>query len=370
MKKIFWLAGDKSGDIHSSWVIKKLPDFEHVGIGGMHMQQQGLRPLFPFDRFCVMGFAEILAHLPFFIKVEHTIKKYLMESKPDLIILIDYPGLNLRIAKIAHELKIKVLYYICPQFWAWKYHRVNQLKKYCEFVTCIFPFEKEILEKHGIPCDYVGHPVIEEISYEYTKEDFARKNGLDPEKKWISFFPGSRITEVSKLLPIFMKTINLLKQVKPEYEILISKSNTISDKKFMNLLKGVKDYHLISGNTYEMMKYSHFSIVKSGTSTFEAASIGNPFAIVYITNHISYNLAKKMVKVKYIGMPNLIFNKPVIKELIQHDVNPNKVMETILSYTENPAEHDSMVEALKGFQKLMGEKSASDEVAKRVRLLS
>ena len=370
MKKIFWLAGDKSGDTHGSWVIKNLPDYQHIGIGGPLMQKQGLQVLFPFERFCVMGLAEILAHLPFFIKVENKIKKYLIENKPDLIILIDYPGLNMRIAKLAYRLKIKVLYYVCPQFWAWKYHRVHQLKKYCEFVTCIFPFEKDILEKHDIPCEYVGHPVIEEITYEFTKAEFAQKHGIDINKKWISFFPGSRLTEVGKLLPIFLKTINRLKQIKPDYEILISKSNSITDKKFMSLLKGDKNFHLISGNTYEMMKYSSFSIVKSGTSTFEAASIGSPFAIVYITNKISYNLAKRMVKVRYIGMPNLIFDKPVIKELIQHDVNPNNVIDTILFYTENQAEQEKMIEALKGFQQLMGDKSASQEVAQRVKIMT
>jgi len=370
MKTIFWVAGEKSGDTHGAKVLEMFPDVNHVGIGGPLMQNHGLKVLFPFERFCVMGFAEVITHLPFFIMVERTIKKYLISNKPDLIILIDYPGLNMRIAKLAHSLKIKVLYYICPQFWAWKQHRILKLKKYCDFVACILPFEKDMLDLHGIKNEYVGHPVIEEIDVSYLKNEFAQKFGLDINKKWISFFPGSRLNEVIRLLPIFLKTIVKLNTIKPDFELLISKSNSISDKEFSKLLT-VKDanYKLINDHSHEMMKYATFSIVKSGTSTFEAASIGKPFAIVYIANNISYLIAKKIIKVKYIGLPNLIFGKSVIKELIQHDVNPNKIIDTILSCTDNLTEYENQTEALKGFQKHMGDKSASKNVFQIIKQL-
>ena len=164
---IFWLVGEKSGDLHSAKVIERLnatmPNIEHIGIGGVQMQKHGLSPLFPFERFQIMGFLEVLTHIPFMLRVEFAVKRYLRKHKPDLVILVDYPGLNMRIAKIAHGLGLKVLYFICPQFWAWRPHRVHLLKKYCSHVACIFPFEKTLLDEYGVESTYVGHPVTEAI---------------------------------------------------------------------------------------------------------------------------------------------------------------------------------------------------------------
>ena len=205
MATIFWIAGENSGDLHASYVMKELQDygFNHVGIGGYQMQKRGLQVLFPFNRFNVMGFWEVLKHLRFFAKVEKFIKEYLKKNKPELVILVDYPGMNLRIAKIASELNIPVFYYICPQFWAWKHHRVKQLADYTNQVACILPFEPDLLYIHQVNSEYVGSPIVEEINIKMSKEEFGKATRLDSNKKWLSFFPGSRIDEVNKLLPIF-----------------------------------------------------------------------------------------------------------------------------------------------------------------------
>ena len=367
MKSIFWIVGEKSGDLHASKVIEKfkatVPHVQHVGIGGPLMQRQGLKTLFPFEKFSIMGFVEVLIHLPFIFKVEQAIKKYLKEHEPDLVILVDYPGMNLRIAKIASDLHLRVLYYICPQFWAWKHHRVHKLKEYCDHVACIFPFEKELLDMHGINSTYVGHPVTEEIKLDLDKDKFAKFFELDANKKWISFFPGSRNSEVEKMLPVYIETIKKLQKIKPDYQFLVSKSNTVSSQLFKKYLDTQQSVYTIDGYNYEMMKHSDFMIVKSGTTTIEAASLGTPFAIVYKVNKLSYHIAKKVIRVKYIGLPNIVFDEPVLPELIQDDFNPDKIIDTILSFMDSPEKYNQVCAKLSTINALLGQQSASNSVA-------
>jgi lipid-A-disaccharide synthase len=367
---IFWLVGEKSGDLHSAKVMERLnrdmPNIEHTGIGGALMQQNGLQTLLPFERFQIMGFLEVLKHIPFILRAESVIKRYLKKNKPDLVILVDYPGLNLRIAKIAHDLQLKVLYFICPQFWAWKHHRIHLLKKYCSHVACIFPFEKTKLDEYGIKSTYVGHPVTEAISFKLDKNEFAKQFDLDPNKKWISFFPGSRDVEISKLLPVYIETIKKLKVLKPDYQFLISKSYAVSLKLFMSHFINQQDIHIIDGYNYEMMKYSDFLIVKSGTTTIEAASIETPFVIVYKVNKLSYLLAKKLVKIKYIGLPNIVFDDSIVPELIQDDFNPDKIIETMLSYMDNEEKYKDITGRLADLHTKLGDGSASGGVAEIV----
>ena len=359
--------GEKSGDLHTSHVMEQLkktmPETQHAGIGGPLMQSQGLKALFPFEKFLIMGFAEVLKHIPFIMKVESSIKQYLAKNKPDLVVLVDYPGLNLRVAEMASKMGFKVFYFICPQFWAWKHYRVLKLQKYCHHVACILPFEKEMLDKYNINSTYVGHPVTEEIEYKLDKKEFAEKFNLDINKKWIAFFPGSRANEVQSLLPIYIETIKRLKKLKPDYEFLISKANSVSDKLFASKAFTEAEFTVIEGYSYEMMKYSDFLTVKSGTSTIEVASIVTPFAIVYKANYLSYKLAKKIIKVKFIGLPNIIFDKPIIPELIQKDVNPDKIIETILFFMDNEKEYSQMSEDFKDLHNILGHESASKQVS-------
>ena len=370
MATIFWIAGENSGDLHASYVMQELQDygFNHVGIGGYQMQKRGLQVLFPFNRFNVMGFWEVLKHLRFFAKVEKFIKEYLKKNKPELVILVDYPGMNLRIAKIASELNIPVFYYICPQFWAWKHHRVKQLADYTNQVACILPFEPDLLYIHQVNSEYVGSPIVEEINIKMSKEEFGKATRLDSNKKWLSFFPGSRIDEVNKLLPIFLNTIKLLNA--NEYEFLISRAPTISEKDFLKLLnrnfRDVAKLRILVSNNYEMMHYSDFSVVKSGTSSLEAAYIGNPFVICYKSNPISYWIARNIIKIKYIGLPNILMNRAIVPEFIQNDVNPKKIKSIINSTLADKGMYQSIKENLKDLQNVLGNKAASKETARLV----
>ncbi len=366
-KKIFWIAGERSGDLHASNVMKamkeSLYEYYHVGIGGPLMQKQGLKTLFPFNRFAVMGFVEVVKHLKFFMKVEKRIKQEFEKSAPDLVVLVDYPGFNMRIAKMADNLGIPVLYYISPQFWAWKHKRVHQLKDYTRHVAVILPFEKELLDIHRVNCTYVGHPIAEEISIDNTREQFARAHNLDLNKKWLGFFPGSREIEVNKMLPPFLQAI---KRLDPnEYEFLVSTTSNIPTETYMHMAKqsSLRNFRLIEKGNYSLMAHCDFLVVTSGTATIETAFIGTPFIIVYKTSWLSYELGKRLVKIKRIGLPNIILEDDVVPELLQKDVNGKTISETIKRYMTDESLYNEMRGRLREIHKLLGEKEASVETA-------
>ncbi len=363
---IFWLVGESSGDLHAELAMKSLnqaiPNLTHIGIGGPRMQKQGLIPMFPFQRFAVMGFAEVLAHIFFFMGVQSKIRKLFAKNKPDLAILVDYPGLNMRIAKMADDYRVAVLYFICPQFWAWKHERVFQLKDTTRHVACILPFEKEMLDIHNISSSYVGHPIAEEISIELDREAFAKFFKLDPAKKWIGFFPGSRNAEIQTMLPIFLKTVSKWDPAK--YEFLFSKSRSVNHNVYMECFSPAdrKAVKLIDGYNYEMMQHCDSLVCTSGTVTLEAAYIGTPMVICYKTSKVSYSIGKRFVRIRRIGLPNIILNQSLCPELIQDDLSP----ESIFSQTElilNDQVYNSFIRTeLQKLKGMLSDKKPSEEL--------
>lgn len=367
LKNIFWVAGENSGDLHSSVVIKRLNErkklFNHIGIGGYRMQREGFKPLFPFGKFSQMGFWEVIGKVPFFLKVESQIKKLLVNIKPDLVVLVDFPGFNLRMAKIAYELNIPVIYYICPQFWAWRHGRVSRLQSDTNVVACILPFEKELLDINRVYSVYVGHPIAEEIELEVDKETFASTFGLNPDKKWLGFMPGSRNAEINKMLPAFIDAVKRFDADK--YEFLISKSHSVKNDLFWKQIPQQQRSRVsvVDGYIYEMMQYCHFMVATSGTATLEIAYIGTPSIIVYKTSQISYEIARKLIRVDKIGLPNIVMEKKIVPELIQSGVNGENIYKQVMSYLEDEDKYSEQISELKNIRECLSEKSASNEVA-------
>jgi len=364
--RIFWLAGENSADLHASLVMRSinafLPGVQHFGIGGSNMQKAGLKTLFNFSRFNVMGFAEVVKHIPFFLKVEEELKRVFREERPDLAILVDYPGLNLRIANIADNLRIPVLYYICPQFWAWKHDRVDKLRASVRHVACILPFEKELLDIHNVNASYVGHPIAEEIKCELDKDQFAFFYKLDPKKKWLGFIPGSRDIEIKRMLPIFLEAAARFDQT--SYEILVSKAMTVTHGLFMELLEnsGLKNVKIIDGYRYEMMKFSDFVVSTSGTPTLETAFIGTPLVICYKASPISYRIGRRLIRVKRIGLPNIILDQDLLPELIQSELTPSNIEKTVRQMLNDPAKMTSIKTELVHLKALLSDKKPSREI--------
>lgn len=361
---IFWLAGESSGDLHCELVMKALAvdgkRYRHIGIGGPKMQAQGLNPLFPFQRFAVMGFVEVIKHLAFFIKVQQRIRKLFEKEKPDLVILADYPGLNMRVAHIADEYRIPVLYYICPQFWAWKHERVFKLKANVRHTACILPFEKDLLDIHNVTSTYVGHPIAEEIAIKLDRLSFARFFGLDESKKWLGFFPGSRDGEIRKMLPEFLKAASAW----PDHEILLSKSKNVNHSMFMTMLEGhgLSNLHIVDGYNYEMMKYCGALVCTSGTVTLEASYIGTPCVICYKANPVSYLIGRYFVRISRIGLPNIILDRDVLPELVQSQMNAAMINDRLRDILPGGFKREMVLKELYKLRAMLSDKKPSQEV--------
>ena len=366
-KRIFWLAGEKSGDLHASIVIEALnathKDMQHEGVCGPHMQQAGCKPLFPFARFSVMGFAEVIRHIAFFGKVEKTIRGLFQENPPDLVVLVDYPGLNMRIARIARKYGIPVLYYICPQFWAWKYRRIYALKTLTNHIAYILPFEGDHFSQHEIPASYVGHPIAQEIVVSQDRETFAAQHGLDASKTWIGFLPGSRDGEIRKLLPLYLQAMSHFHPDK--YELLLSEATSVSSSLFTSYLQNfsVKP-SIIRGQNYEFMKHCDAVVATSGTATLETAFLGTPFIIVYKTSALSYQIARHIIKINRIGLPNIILDADIIPELIQHKATARAIVAHIERILTDLEYRQNITTRLAELHRILGTKNAATNTAK------
>lgn len=365
-KRVFWIAGESSGDLHASQVLaataKLIPNVKHFGIGGPMMAKQGFEQLYPFARFSVMGFVEVIKHLRFFLNIEKEIGHLFRTDPPDLVVLVDYPGLNMRIAKLAKSLGIPVLYYICPQFWAWKHKRIFKLKAYTDHIAYILPFEGIYLQEHNIPSTYVGHPIAEEISLKLDKKQFAEKFKLDNNKKWLGFMPGSRDTEVSKILPEYVTAASQFDSNK--YEILISLAHAVEPKLFNNIIISNPKIKVIENANYEMMQYCDAMAVTSGTATLETAFTGTPFVLVYKTSKISYEIGKRIIKIKRIGLPNIILDQDLIPELIQDEARGKIIAKNLQQILTDPVRNEEIKHKLQELHDVLGKKSASQTTAK------
>jgi len=361
MKKIFWSVGEKSGDVHASFVLKKLQDCDNYGLGGINMELAGCKLIRNCDSLSVMGFVDVLKKIFTFWKLKQKILLLLKYQKPDLVVLVDFPGLNMLLAKHAHKLKIPVVYYICPKFWAWKQKRLKKIKKYVDVVASIFPFEHRLLQDKGIRSVYVGNPVVEQLTPSLSETDFRKKFHLAKSKKVIGMFPGSRNSEVKKLLPVFKRICKTYEN----YEFIIAVSDSVDSSYFREIENAV----LARGNNYDVLTYADFLIVKSGTTTLEAALCNTPFIIVYIADAVMYALAKRFVKLNYVGLPNIIMKKQVVPELLQADVSFEKICQNIDYYLSEGVHHQKLKDDIESIRRNIGTKSASEEVSKLIRLV-
>ena len=369
-KRIFWIAGENSGDLHASIVLKEINkqtnNIENFGIGGERMKSHGFKAIYPFERFSVMGFIEVVKHLTFFANVEKNIKNIFRNDPPDLVVLVDYPGLNMRVAKMAKSFNIPVLYFIVPQFWAWKYKRIFKLQKFTDQIAYILPFEGRHFNKHKINASFVGHPISEEISIKLSKEEFAKENNLDLNKKWLGFLPGSRDIELKKMLPVFIETIKLFN--KDHYEFLISQASSISAELFKEANEETDNkIKIIRNMNYEMMKHCDLLVVTSGTATLETAYLGTPFIIVYKTSNISYQIGKRFIKINKIGLPNIVMEKDIVSELIQDDVNETNIHTKITEILSDESKYNKISNDLEALHDILGSKITSKEVTVIIR---
>jgi len=368
MKNIFMLVGERSADVHAAEVIKQLkrkdPYLNIWGIGGPLMQKQEFESIFPFSKFSIIGFAEVIGHLGFILQVFRTLKSEFKARKPDLAILVDYPGMNIRVAKICYELGIPVLYYISPQVWAWKKKRIHKIAEYSNKIAVIFPFEKELYEEIGTDVEYVGHPISEEITIYQTREEFAEKYSLNSHKEWIGFIPGSRNVEIKRILPEIVETIMNLKNIyNDSYEFLISQADSVSFELFQKILSPVKNDVTIIRDTHPLMKFSKIVVCKSGTSTLETGYLGTPMVVIYKTSSLSYMIARAFIKIKMIALANIVIGKKIVPELIQQAASAESIIKEVRLFLEDANYYEKTKSELCIIKEKLGKFNTSEKVA-------
>lgn len=315
--KYYIIAGEASGDLHGSNLIKQLklkdPNAQFTCWGGDAMQAAGATLVKHYRELAFMGFAEVLMNIRTILNNLFFCKQDILDNKPDVLILIDYPGFNLRIAQWAKKQGIQVVYYISPQVWAWKENRVKKIKQCVDLMLVILPFEKPFYDKWNYEVTFVGHPLLDAL-------DHLPENKLHYDKPVIALLPGSRKQEIKAMLPVMLEVIPLF----PEYTFVIAQAPSQPDELYNELIEN-SDVTLVKSNTYSLLQKATAALVTSGTATLETALFGVPQVVCYKANSISYVIAKQLVKIKYISLVNLILDKPSVTELIQNDLNMERL---------------------------------------------
>ncbi len=371
--KYYIIAGEASGDLHGSNLIKELKKLDQNGVircwGGDLMQQAGATLVKHYKELAFMGFAEVVRNLRAVFRNLKICKNDIQQFQPDTIILIDYPGFNLRIAQWARPEGFKIIYYISPQVWAWKASRVKTIKKCVDKMLVILPFEKEFYRKWNYEVEYVGHPLVEVV--EKFKKDSSKLNGppsdetvfprmiQDAEMPLIALLPGSRKQEILKKLPVMLEMAKLF----PKYKFVVAQAPGQEDFFYQTLLKNYPGVLLIRGNTYGLLLRAKAACVTSGTATLETALFGVPEVVCYKGSVISYQIAKRLVKVKYISLVNLIMNKLVVHELIQNDLTVDNLYLKLNDLLNNELRQQQLVEDYENLRTILGKGGHASENA-------
>ncbi len=360
--KYYIIAGEASGDLHASNLMKALkkkqPNAEFRCWGGDLMQEQGGTLVKHYKDLAFMGFLEVVLNLRTILKNIKLCKEDIKNHRPDVLILVDYPGFNLKIAKFAKQLGIKVVYYISPKVWVWKESRVKLIRQYVDEMLVIFPFEKPFYQKHHMEVHFVGNPLLDAISdLEYISiEDFKTKHQLD-DREIIALLPGSRKQEVTKML-------NLMLSVRPyfkNYQFVIAGAPSLPKSFYQEFVDD--DVHFVSNETYDLLRCSKAALVTSGTATLETALLNIPQIVCYKTSAISYAIAKRVVKnIEYISLVNLIMNKEAVKELIQDDLNTEYLVRELQLILEGE-KRTKILEDYRNLRNKLGGEGASERAS-------
>jgi len=369
-KNLMIIAGEISGDLHGASLITEIkkidPQIDISGIGGDKMRAAGMELSYHLNRMAFLGFLEVVKHIPFIKAVQKNLIEEVKKKGIKTVVLIDYPGFNLSIAKKLHRLGIKIIYYISPQIWAWGSGRIEKIKKLVDKMLVVFPFEEKLYSDNAVNVEFVGHPLLERLKkFDFLpREKFFEKFELDKNKEILLLLPGSREQEVKSIFPEMIKAAE---KISNEFnlQIVIACSSNIDENIFRDLTK-LKNLKFLRDNTYNLLKYSKFGIIKSGTSTLEAGLFELPMVIVYKTSPLTYLIGKRLVKVNSIGMANIISGENVVPELIQNDVTSEKIYSEAKNILSNDRVYESIKQKLGRIKEKLGTEGASERAARSI----
>ncbi|NTW68318.1 MAG: lipid-A-disaccharide synthase [Chlorobiaceae bacterium] len=371
-EKLFILAGEVSGDLHAAGVISELlkaePDVKVFGIGGEKLRNLGAELLYDTKQMSIMGFVDVLKHSLFLRRVFRDLKEAVRREKPRAAFLVDYPGMNLVMARFFHELGIPVIYYVSPQVWAWKEGRVKAIRRYIDRLLVIFDFEVEFFRRHNINAEFVGHPVIEELAELSlpSKDAFTESNGIKPGTRMIGLLPGSRKQELSHILPELLEAARLLNR-KYKAVFLLGRAPHLGAEAY-SIMSEYSDLTVVNCAAYEVMQYSDVALVTSGTATLETLCFGCPMVVVYKTGALNYMIGRRLVKLKNISLANivakgLLSSERAVPELIQHEVNGPDISRQAEMILDNPELAASIHQELLAARDRLAGASPSQKIA-------
>ncbi|KTD09486.1 lipid-A-disaccharide synthase [Legionella jamestowniensis] len=372
VKRIVIIAGEESGDRHAANLVNQLKEWQPAlqisGIGGRHMQNAGVHLISDLASFGVTGLSEVVRHLKVIKNAFDAIKCHLESTKPDLLILVDYPGFNLRLAKYAkQELGLRILYYISPQIWAWKANRIKAIRATIDRMAVILPFEKALYQKAGVPVSFVGHPLVDKVQYCNDVEAARMHLNLPTHKRMIAMLPGSRRNEIEKHMPVLVQTAELLSQQHTDIHFVIPIAQSLKPE----LIHSYFDKSKISvsftiGRATEVVACSDCVVVASGTASLECALLEKPMCIIYKASLLSYIAAMQVIKVKYLGLCNLLKNEMIVPELLQYDCNPKELSRVVTALLTDNEVISRMVARLKQLKLSLSHQEADCSLAQLV----
>ena len=373
-RNVMIVAGEASGDLHGARLVSamkaKESDLVFSGMGGKELAAQGVELLFDAKKISVVGIAEVLTHLTDILIARKILRAHLKDTRPDLLILIDFPDFNFMLAKYAKKLAIPVFYYISPQVWAWRPGRVKTMKKLVDRIGVILPFEEQFFRDRGVDASYVGHPLLDSVKTSCSPEAFMASRGIPAAGKCVGLLPGSRKREIAGLLPILLAAAEQIQAKSSErISFCIPLASTVSKEDL--LASGLEEYdskldiHLITENRYDMMAACDAAVVVSGTVTLELALLDTPMVVVYKVSKSTYRLGIWFIskELQYFSLVNLIADAPVVPELLQEDVNPQRIEEELSAILCVGRKRKDMLEGLRIVRQRMGDAGASKNAA-------
>ncbi|MFY7668844.1 MAG: lipid-A-disaccharide synthase [Crocinitomicaceae bacterium] len=359
-KKIFVISGEASGDLHAANLIREMkliqPDIEFIGWGGDRMRKEGVRIKKHISELAFMGFKEVILNLKTIMRNFRSCKNQISEFKPDFLILVDYPGFNLRIAKWAKKEGIPIAYYISPQIWAWKQSRIFQIKENVTKMYTILPFEPDFYRKFEVEVEYCGHPLLDEI----TRFNESNNNKLTSEKPILAILPGSRKQEIERKLPIMLEAAKHF----PQFETVVACAPNLPLNYYLKYASN--NVRFVENETYKLLNSAEMAIVTSGTATLETALFRVPQVVCYKSSRMSYLIARMLVKIKFISLVNLILEREVVRELIQKDCNSEQIVNELNLIQNDSRKREKMLNDYDQLIQLLGQNGSSKRVAEKI----
>ncbi|MDW7648105.1 MAG: lipid-A-disaccharide synthase [Nitrospiraceae bacterium] len=365
--RILIVTGEASGDLHGANFAKAImalnPQAELMGIGGAAMRAAGVKLVPGIPQLDVMGLIRLSA-IRALVQRVLAIRKVLKSAVWDLVVLIDNPGLNLHFARVAKAAGRRVLYYIAPQVWAWRPGRMKSIQRRVDHVVVILPFEPERYRRAGVPCTFVGHPLLDVVAPQYDRAKLRSQFGLSESAPVVGLLPGSRVQEVKMLLPVLLQAAEQLVAAEPGIKFILAQASSLDDNLLQSLLRhSLVPVRVVHDQSSEVMALSDVLLIASGTATLQAAVVGTPMVLLYKTTPVTYRLARWLINVKWIGLVNLVAGRSVVPELIQDEVTAERLCQEALHLLRDQSAYNSMKEGLRQVRESLGEPGASRRAA-------